>query len=46
MYGEALHSDAIRAIEWLRSKRDEKPPPISAVVSEPKSAPAKQKWKR
>ena len=33
-------------IEWLRSKRDEKSPPISAEVSEPKSAPAKQKRKR
>ena len=29
---------ATEAIEWLRSKRDEKPPPISAEVSEPKPA--------
>jgi len=37
---------ATEAIEGLRSKRDEKSPPISAEVSEPKSTPAKQKRKR
>jgi len=37
---------ATEAVEWLRSKRDEKSPPTSAEVSEPKSAPAKQKRKR
>jgi len=30
---------ATEAIEWLRSKRDEIPPAISAEVSEPKPAP-------
>ena len=35
---------ATEAIDWLRSKRDEKPPLKTAEVSEPKP-PAKQKRK-
>jgi len=37
---------ATEAIDWLQAKRDEKSPPISAEVSEPNPAPAKQKRKR
>jgi hypothetical protein len=36
---------ATEAIEWLRSKRVEKPPLKTEQVSEPKPVPAKQKHK-